>query len=657
MEFNFKSFESDLSRGKRDRAFNKLFDYAKTVSGGSALPADLLTSPSLLLRFSEKDLAKLERVVLRNTSDTADRFIIQAAHQCKWLHEKVDDYLKELTFSELLVHCGYWYELRRFQEGITMIDDPNTIEVINTMLNRREAIMKRTKEHVESPSNSTNFLKFSIELLAKIQNSRNLQDKLLKAFHRAELANHLAFLMEKISLVEMDLSINEKGEYLLSPKDESKLKEWKQTDLKYLARHFYFSNLSGCLNDDIENEILGSDIDKYRKEASLRMLSNQVRYLAERFPEQITMKNGTGFSSMNFFNYLNTMSQHANSRWNHPIEYLLASGMNFSHALQTVLMGNLKNGNVTSPVFSMDYHPMSAMYQEDFQDETKAILDFLIHRVGEEKEKIDLRFTPLLRVGQVVFWLPGILANKDYGEGLQVRLILDSLKGKDKKQITSFDHQAWADEAPKFIENIFKETGYEHTITERKYAESDIDLAVYKDGHLFIFEIKYTYGRSDIREVKKHTQDEGRSLQKARLQIGKHLNFLSNKENIHQLLAEMGVNQVPDEVKVIPFILDNTFEDDGVLEVAGKKAYKLSNLELEVILRNQPYFLLSPIVIQQYGETLSSLSLWRGEHCTPLDLLYHIKNSSAWKGVINRDELKLEERKLSISEFTVKYRA
>lgn len=665
--FDEDRFRQDYKK-QSPKAINYLINYLQGASSPVSLPVDLfnLPSPSLLLSIDLKLLVQLERILAKKMASPQLRFFVQIAHQYKRLYHLLEEFISEIDFEELLIYCGYFYEWRRYREGITMYDDPNTIDIINSVLNRKIGLLNAQRQPLSGSVNCLTFDMRSSKLLQRILSDVKLKKRIINFFGKVDIANHLVYLMEWTLQMNLQISLDKKGIYQLSSPDDTQLIAWKTTDLKYKARQDYYLNLSGQKLEGTEEQILNSSVDIYTKAASIRMWSNQYKFFRERFPEHIQFEDGRSFYALHFFNLLNSLSQHSNSRWNHLIEGQMVQHIEMHEAIYSTMIENSLKGNDTTHVFSQDYASLLTTFSNKIdEEEAQTILYYLVHDFQEKNkegtaQKIDLNLRPIMRIGKVLYWLPGILANNDYATVLQNRLFLGSLENKTH---SNFNPQFWSESAPKYISEMFEKVGYKHILTEKKYKDkytnkkSDIDLAIYEDGYLFIFEIKFTYGRSRIKEIFKHTLERGRSLQKAFTQIENHLAYLSKPENLNGLLKNLNVKGEPIDVKIIPVILDNTFEMDGPHDYNGIQVYKISDLELEVILENKLIFLLDQNEIMQRGNRLSEYSLWDGDRCHPADLLNNIQLQRVWKNLIGHIEIRLDERQIRTNSLAISYKA
>ena len=653
--FDEKHFRKRYKKNA-SQAIQCLIEFLQNGKGIIELPEDLFNYPTplKLLGVELNLLKKLEKLYVQRPKNPKLKFLIQVAHQYSRLFSSVDKFIAAIDFETLLVYCGYYYEWRRFQEGITRSDNPDTIEIINAILNRKMKSNRTDKEKLKSSPNSKSFDEKSFKILRKVVRNLKLQKHIIKNFNKIDQAHELAFLMEWSLQMESEVKSYEKGKYQLVHLDDVKLLQWFKANKKYRAQHWYDQNMFKSVFAKKEQLFQNSQLDPYTKLATVKMWTNQLKFLESRFPEQITFEDRSCFSSLNYFKLLNSLSQHANSRWNHLIEGQLVLGVGLDNALWEVIIDNDLKGTSSSLIFAKDYNKFITALLDDWdRKESETITDYLTNTLEKHSPKIDLNLRPFLKIGEVLYWFPGIIANKNYSSLLEKRLFTDSNSPKAPK--SNFDHEEWTANAANYIADIFRQAGFKHTITDKKYKkpiQSDIDLAVYADDYLFIFEIKYTYGRAQINEIRSYTKTKGRAIQKAFDQLEKHLQYLSIPGNTEGLLKEMGADILPDELQIIRIILDNSFEEDGKYG----EIYKISKLELEVILRNEVWLLLDQLQIQEMGEELFNLSLWSGNRCTAKDIFNNIQQGTVWKLLPGLDNYQVQDRKLNIGRMTINYR-
>ena len=221
----------------------------------------------------------------------------------------------------------------------------------------------------------------------------------------------------------------------------------------------------------------------------------------------------------------------------------------------------------------LDYkHSMNATAEQ-----VKAGLDFFVLDLDKVNNitEINLATHPIIKLGDLCYSVSSIMASTSISFTILNRLLPNN-KRKERNQETK--------EMANNLAKLFKERGFiaaaEIDIKKGKQPITDIDCAAYKDGVLFLIELKSTYIRTDLKEA----LDNENAMNKAGEQLEKIEDYV--KENFHVIKSKLGMDwKIPlEEVQIYPLIISTSFEQDYQYFNGYKK---ISLMELFIILNNE----------------------------------------------------------------------
>lgn len=174
--------------------------------------------------------------------------------------------------------------------------------------------------------------------------------------------------------------------------------------------------------------------------------------------------------------------------------------------------------------------------------------------------------------------------------------------------------------------------------------QGDTDCYVYEKGgnKLFIFQVKSTYARHTIQQVSEHKE----AVEKAKEQLKKDIQYLRDFDGFDEIKVLLNITQNKfKDLQIIPIIINTNFEyDEQIFFVEGFEGFKISLLELEIILQNTKNFLFNPkeIIQKHYGFIPSEFAMFDGkEEKNPKEVekiserFFEIMKIVADKGKIN----------------------
>ena len=277
------------------------------------------------------------------------------------------------------------------------------------------------------------------------------------------------------------------------------------------------------------------------------------------------------------------------------------------------------------------------------EDETKLIINFLTTGLEDSgDENIDVLCKPFIKIGNEYFLIIDTSVRKSLGAAMHTRLNNEIKKSKEIQNALT--------EAAKGIEceilSVFKNNG--HTIIEgnkdfelKNGKKGEFDIFAFKDGVLFLIEIKTSSPKNLITRVKDYFQ----CIEfKASQQLDDAKQYVGESKFTTEFKEKFGFGG--DEIKEIKILIaSNTFEQHHTQ--INEKYLKISIFELLVILSNEyenlnelkMKFYLDEIRINEKDQNLKKnssmlpiapFSLWSGDKCSAKDLTEAIEENKIW---------------------------
>lgn len=214
-----------------------------------------------------------------------------------------------------------------------------------------------------------------------------------------------------------------------------------------------------------------------------------------------------------------------------------------------------------------NYFKWSLKYSEE-------IVEFLTLNLEKDFDPDDYPSKPFIYHGDYFYWTSKLLRDLNWRNILFKRII--------REKVYSIQDQTQRLE--KKLENEFNKnnfrvvSGYKFN-DENKKPAGDLDVCAYKDGYLFLIELKMTYFTSDTERLYNYEEEQIYSY-KASKQLDNGITFIKKNEEIKKTL---GIENI-EEIQIISLIVSNSFFSDD--ETFHSKHLKLSFLELIIILNN-----------------------------------------------------------------------
>jgi hypothetical protein len=348
------------------------------------------------------------------------------------------------------------------------------------------------------------------------------------------------------------------------------------------------------------------------------------------------------------------------------------------------------------PVFYRNHNDLVQTASEinhfDFEESERSLTLFTNNLNFKDFDPIDLSQKPFIKIGSNLYWIAGILANRNYSVMLH-----NMLSAQDKMAVQNGSRATCAVHAEGQLSKWFEMNGFLckpnydcYLDAEKKNKSGEIDLLAYKSNTLFVCQAKSTFHRSTITEVYQHFSDERSGIAKAKSQLTRDVEFV--KSNWHQLSRVLEADCALHELEIVPLAVTTTLEPgDGTFQIGDTTGYVVPLFELRVILTNSKFYLYNiseMALVKKFGENIPvdylrplygmqdsheiaeqftkivleyaenekpEFSLWSqgNKLCEPDDLILAIKNESVWSMLPEPTSLKAKT--MLLGDFVLNY--
>lgn len=320
-----------------------------------------------------------------------------------------------------------------------------------------------------------------------------------------------------------------------------------------------------------------------------------------------------------------------------------------------------------------DFIDKCVTYFKYSKEEIINILNFITLDLNDDiASNLDIKQNPLIKIGDQYFWMSSFMKDRRWEIALHSKLVKDGLINQNKV----------SGQSETYLSNIFKEANF-NAISGQRYKynnkSGEIDLLAYKDGVLFLGELKSTYL---IEDMIKNSKYEVRQFNKASEQLDLAKDYvLNNFENIRNL-EELNIDCPLEDLKIETIIISNIYQADHAM--INNKHLKVSLFELLVILKDDLYNMLVPkigealfdskleipldMMLNMFNRNNSNnkknnnsllkedCSLWENEKdCSPNDIISAIIENKVWKHQDTTNNFLIEEIELTKYKNQSKY--
>jgi len=387
-------------------------------------------------------------------------------------------------------------------------------------------------------------------------------------------------------------------------------------------------------------------------------------------------------SSIEYFNFLNIPTQISIKKENVSIDiskvlYLLKSFSLFFMLQESMRIGDKYISRQVPKLFKgLFYSDYIVCYEKDdfidkcvtyfkySKEEIINILNFITLDLNDDiSSNLDIKQNPLIKIGNQYFWMSSFMKDRRWEIALHNKLVKDGLINQNKV----------SGQSETYLSNIFKEANF-NAISGQRYKynnkSGEIDLLAYKDGVLFLGELKSTYV---IEHMIKNSKYEVRQFNKASEQLDLAKDYVVNNFEKIKNLEELNIDCDLEDLKIETIIISNIYQADHIM--VNNKHLKVSLFELLIILKDDLYNMLVPkmgkalfdskfeipldmMLNKEDNNTLSieDCSLWKNEKdCSPNDIISAIIENKVWKHQDTNKNFPIEEIELTAYNNQSKY--
>jgi hypothetical protein len=603
--------------------------------------------------------------------------------------------LAKYNFEDVLVLCSLYYDKLRLIEGLHKNHDSSIVEVVNLILIEKITSLARNEKEIKSKYDPVRLRARSLELLLRLRHDGDREIELL--FHIFDKKADLQHLYEYYCCHEFQLSFFDSRAGVLKPADEYRYLKYMTVGQRYFIWQSYYHNLIFYEFDEVNEKIDASEMSWYNKRAHINTCEHFSQFTDAGFPVEIETDDSGKIDALNCFMAINSISSWSNIRWNNFLEEEIFRNhsRNPYELIWQLMEYNLEH-------FDNDAISMLFRSHKELMETAEKIHHF---KKGEAKmafalftsnlnlnENIDLSSKPFIKLGSNIYWIAGMMANKNYAVMLQ-NILLERDKAMDKEG----PRNKYATQTEKLLAEWFGknkftcEPNFEYFLDDiNKTGKGEIDLLAYKDGTLFICQVKSTFHRATIKEIHGHFGDERSGIKKAIKQLERDIEYV--RSNWRILKNELKADCSIDVLRIVPLAVTTTLEPgDGKFEIMDIKGYVVPLFELRVILTNTKFYLfnlselalkarfggqipvkylrpltgikddpkiteeITEIVLQYAHKKKPQFNLWADGHklCDPEDLIQAIEKESVWDMIKGKSELSMSI--ILIGNYTLNY--
>lgn len=267
-------------------------------------------------------------------------------------------------------------------------------------------------------------------------------------------------------------------------------------------------------------------------------------------------------------------------------------------------------------------------------EEVEKVMSYLIFDLGSKTKPVHWLYRPFLRFQNKIYWLGSFMKDRRWETVIFGRI-------KNESQGVSSNNQ-YSKKFELEVEQLFKRHSFK-TLQGENFKllngeQGDLDVLVYKEGHLFIIEAKQGVGTNEYSHA---SRVEARDLEgRAEYQLSKALDYI--KENWNELKKKLSIEENLKFTDLIlsPLIVTNYFEAD---QKTFGGFYKTTLVELDVIINNRKKDLLNLYLQMQNPRNRNNREfiaenieiewdLWGGlDACLPSQIMNCISRNLVWR--------------------------
>ncbi|WP_209319919.1 tetratricopeptide repeat protein [Ancylomarina longa] len=433
-----------------------------------------------------------------------------------------------------------------------------------------------------------------------------------------------------------------KGNLILKPQDENKELLWVKNGNKYEYWNSYFI-LKGR---DLTFELVNSNPNHRATCNSEEQFIDQANLLTAQYRNKLVYEdlNLSGYKlkdSIPLCHVVNTLEAFRENTITKELswkEHCMSESEDFEHYCSKLKGLNLDNCFVRIEKYT-DLEKMCMSLTKLDQLGASTILDFHTTNLQSDKSKqLDLK--PIIRIGEVCIMLPWFMqlinAHIVTLNNLIQNVNLKETFGKlvEEKVVNEFG-DSFGTNSTKSLNHVNK--------------KGDYDCLAYKDGVLFVIQVKSTHIRASLKDNYLFTE---REIAKAKYQIDK--NLLDLNENFRVIRDELKIKEASiDQLQIFPLIVTTSFEKDGETFISSfdpkYKIHKISLFELQILLRGEEQNLFDYNSVL-FSNNIAMYTLGKRRN-SAREIIEIIENNRVW-AKINSSPISINKKYYTISNST-----
>jgi hypothetical protein len=382
--------------------------------------------------------------------------------------------------------------------------------------------------------------------------------------------------------------------------------------------------------DDLEAELQENEDGVLHK-----FNDNKNRYLDNYFIEEINPNNGFIKNAIKMsvkyfdFNKLPLLYIYKSKRNKHKIDFekifkLLHTFSLYFGTQEKEVPTKFRKLFGTGLLLHTEYIQLTANISKYFEwslEEAEQIIDFLTLNTDlKTKRNADITITPFVRIGDKIIWISNLMEEVRWSIQMHQRLLQTDYSHTNAEDQKSLEKEI----ADKFSLQNF------NALSSHKYKNGEIDTIAYKNGYLFLIELKSTFFVEDAKRMASYFETKIRYAQKQLLRGEKDI-----RDNFEEYKKLLKIDRPFEKLKIIPIIVSNTFDNDRLLN--SSNIYSISLIELIIILTNSKKSITKIKINGRYGYApyISGHNhivdnLWQKDECMPEDIINAIDNNIVW---------------------------
>lgn len=581
-------------------------------------------------------------------------------------------FLAKHDFEETLIFCGLYYENLKIALGRSYHRDDDIIEVINEILSDKMLQVKKEKGEIKTSQDNISFYKKQVDLLYYI--IENGEEDISSLFEIYKTLINLKFCYDNYIVQDFKISILNELTTNIKPENEHKYLKYKNAGDRYTSLQMLYSAREFEVFENEMDEIENAPINFSDKMFYKAVLHQMFQYIDAGFPEIVSIKGKLYLDPEACLKVINIIDKISNHRWNNAVEMSI---INRTEEIPYFILLNISrdyyklNESISLPTVMDNVDEFAELVDEMIKvtkgSSKKSILLFADQIDKDRNTRIDLKSKPFIVIGGNVYWISGILSNRNYSVMLQNNLLETDTQKAAGGIIDQYSKSAEEELAFRFeINNYNTKLNYKYSYRNG----GEIDVIAFKNNTLFICQVKSTFHRSTVREISEHFTNSKTGIGKAIEQLGKDIDYVQN--NWNEVQKQLDVDIDYNKIKIVPLAVTTTLEDDiGDIVIAGHKGHIVPLIDMRIILSNWKRYLymnymeialnekyqnnipteikevlsglredeeitkqLADITVHYLKQDKSKLhhSLWDDgvDHCSPIDLLNAIQKGKVW---------------------------